>query len=239
MAIPVDQLLSEINAQRSLMIAVSTGGPRIESVNREYQERREKIRKGLAHLKVDDPNPHADLWHWYGKWSGGDLPTYQSRRQYIAELYQSTVEQLTAQQMGRGVVTIKPTGWSRVDHGIDSIRHQLEVAKKEAEFQAVGLLCREVLISLAQAVYTPLEHPPTDGVKPSDTDAKRMLEAYLAAELAGAVNESARRYAKSALSLANDLQHSRTANFKDAALCSEATRSVVNTIAIVSGRRGV
>jgi hypothetical protein len=33
------------------------------------------------------------------------------------------------------------------------------------------------------------------------------------------------------------LQHKRTASFRDAALCSEATTSVVNLIAIIAGRR--
>ncbi len=80
-------------------------------------------------------------------------------------------------------------------------------------------------------------HPTIDGVEPSDTDAKRMLEAYIMNELAGGRNEAARRHAKAALDLANDLQHRRTAGFRDAALCAEATSAVVNLLAIVSGRR--
>jgi hypothetical protein len=63
-----------------------------------------------------------------------------------------------------------------------------------------------------------------------------MLEAYIDREMPGGGNEAARRYTKAALSLANDLQHSRTANIRDAALCAEATASVINSIAIVSGR---
>ena len=37
--------------------------------------------------------------------------------------------------------------------------------------------------------------------------------------------------------LTNDLQHHRTATFRQAALCAEATASVVNLVAIISGRR--
>lgn len=99
------------------------------------------------------------------------------------------------------------------------------------------MLCRETLISLAQAIFDPNVHLSADGVKPSETDAKRMLEAYVEKELPGSNNEAARRYAKAALSLANDLQHSRTASFQEAAVCAEATASVVNFIAIVSGHR--
>ena len=86
-------------------------------------------------------------------------------------------------------------------------------------------------------VYEKNKHLPADGVVPSDTDAGRMLEGYVAAELAGQANEGVRRHTKASLSLAVGLQHSRTADFRLAALCAEATSSVVNIIAIVSGRR--
>jgi hypothetical protein len=64
-----------------------------------------------------------------------------------------------------------------------------------------------------------------------------MIEAYINKELAGSTNEASRRHAKAALDLANDLQHKRTAHFRQAALCAEATNSVMNLIAIISGRR--
>jgi hypothetical protein len=64
-----------------------------------------------------------------------------------------------------------------------------------------------------------------------------MLDGYIAQELAGAPHEGVRRHAKAALALANDLQHHRTADYRQAALCAEATTSVVNLIAIVCGRR--
>jgi hypothetical protein len=76
-----------------------------------------------------------------------------------------------------------------------------------------------------------------DGIAPSKTDAKRILEYYIAVELAGGVNEEARRHIRSALDLAVGLQHKRTATFRDAAMCVEATTAVVNIMAIVSGRR--
>jgi hypothetical protein len=130
----------------------------------------------------------------------------------------------------------EPTGWNRVDRSIQEIRERLEVASNEEQFQAIGLLSRETSISLAQEVYNPEIHKTLDGDNPSETDAKRMLEAYINHELAGGANEAARRHVRAALSLANDLQHKRTASFRDAALCAEATTSVINSIAIISGR---
>ena len=64
-----------------------------------------------------------------------------------------------------------------------------------------------------------------------------MLDRYLAVELAGGSHSVARKHAKASLDLANELQHERTAAFRKAALCAEATASVVNIIAILSGIR--
>lgn len=232
-----DDLLADIEAQRNLMIAVSTDGPRIKAVDPEYKERRRRIQRALADKGLKDPNPHADLWAWYGKWSSGDLPTYRSRRQYVSELYEPLVAAIES-----GAASLRdpgegPTGWPRVDRGLDEMRVRLQQACNEEQFQAVGLLCREVLISTAQAVYDPEAHPPLDAVTPSATDAKRMLESYLEAELAGSGNKEARKHARAALDLANKLQHDRTADFRSAALCAEATTSVANIVATISGRR--
>jgi hypothetical protein len=228
------ELILEIEAQKALMIAVATGGPKIQLVNSEYGLRRARIKEGLNERGLDDPNLHGDLWSWYGKWSSGDLPTWASRRIYISEMYGPLLDHL--QSITPSSRPAEPTGWNRVDRGIQEIRERLEVASTEEQFQAIGLLSRETLISLAQEVYVPDIHKSLDAVQPSETDAKRMLEAYINHELAGGANEAARRHVRAALTLANDLQHRRTATFRDAALCAEATTSVVNSIAILSGR---
>lgn len=102
----------------------------------------------------------------------------------------------------------------------------------------MGLLCREGLISLAQTVFDPTKHRILDEVGVSSTDAKRMLEAYWGAELDGGENKVARQHARAALDLANELQHKRTATFRQAALCADATVAVINLISIMSGQRG-
>lgn len=231
-----DELLKEIEAQRSLMIAVATGGPRIQDVNRQYTDRRNLIAEELRRRNLKDPNPHGDLWSWYGRWSSGDLGSWASRRVHLSEMYQPLIDQIRSSIDGPRAFE-EPTGWSRVDRGVYEIRRRLEQAEVEEHFQAVGLLCREVLISLAQVVFDPQRHQTEDGVQPSEADGKRMLDAYIAAELSGGPNEGVRRHAKAALSLANDLQHHRTATYRQAALCAEATASVVNLMAIISGRR--
>jgi hypothetical protein len=233
-----DDLLTEIEKQRALMIAVSTGGPRIDDVNREYERRRSEIGRALATRRIADPNPYDSLWAWYGKWSSGDLPSYQSRRSFITELYGPLLDQIRARQIGEARVFPELTGWPRVDTDLSDMRARLERAVAESQFQSVGHASREILITLAQEVFDNGRHADACGdVLPSATDAKRMLEAYIAVELSGSAHEAARKHARAALDLANDLQHRRTATFRDAALCAEATTSVVNLIAIIAGRR--
>jgi hypothetical protein len=232
------ELIDAVETQRSLMVAVSTGGPRIDAVNKEYIQRREAIRTELEQRGLQDPNPYRDLWAWYGKWSSGDLPSYSSRRTLLAELYGPLLDRLRQGPPAGGEQLFgEPTGWARVDRTLGDTRQLLEQARSEEQCQAVGLFCRELLISVAQAVYVPTRHPTLDGVAASDTDAKRMLEAYFAVELAGGTHEVSRKYARSAFDLANELQHRRTATFRQAAMCAQAAAAVVNLVAIVSGRR--
>lgn len=230
------QLLKEIEMQKNLMIAVSTGGPRIKEVNKEYEERRRQIGERLKMLRIEDPNSFPDLWIWYGKWSDGSLPSYQSRRRYITGLYQPLLDALS---LGKdsAIKVAEPTGWARVDRGVEKIAKAMEEAINEEDFQAIALLCREAIISLAQAVYKPKEQGSSEGVRPSETDAKRMLDDYIMDRLGGQSSEYHRKFTKASFDLAVSLQHRRTATFHDAALCVEATRSVINTIAIISGQR--
>ena len=227
-----------IETQKDLMIAVATGGPRIQSKNSEYKERRRLIAEKLREIGKQDPNPFEDLWAWYGRWSSGDLPSYQSRREYIRDLYQPLLESIVIEEDGSVTEPSRePTGWNKVDRVVDSIIAGLGSAKAEEDYQTVGLLCRECLISLAQEVFDSNKHKTSDSIEPSKTDAYRMLDAYFSYDFSGSTNEALRKHAKASLSLANELQHKRTATYKHAALCSEATRTVVNIVAITSGRR--
>ena len=231
-------LLREIEDQKALMVSVATGGPQIKAKNAEYTARRLIITQALADLGIEDPNTFSDLWGWYAKWSSGELPTWASRRKYIADLYTPLTEAVMAHGKGKKMSVAEPTGWSRVDRCLDKIREALERAKNEEDFQAVGLYCRETLISAASEVFVPLLHCGKEDAIPSSTDSIGMLELFIACELQGSSNEVLRNYAKSTAKLANQLVHRRTATVRDAMLSSEATRATVNLIAIIAGKRG-
>lgn len=227
------ELTKGLESIRDMLISVATGGPRIDLVNARYQQDLAMVAEELARRRITNPISFQSLWDWHGRWSSGDLPTYRSRRTFVAELMNPVINRV---RTGRTDEPL-PTGWQRVDRTVGEVRDRLAAAQNEEQFQAVGLLCREALTSLAQAVYVREQYPPLDGVEPSATDAKRMLDACIAVELAGGANEEVRRHARSALDLANALQHRRTATFRDAAMCVEATAAVINVVAIIAGQR--
>ena len=52
-------------------------------------------------------------------------------------------------------------------------------AEKTLDYQSVGMYGRELLITLAQAVFDKAKHPSTDGTDIEAADSKRMLDAYI------------------------------------------------------------
>jgi hypothetical protein len=234
----VDLLVSELEAQKVVMIAVATGGSRIQEVEKEYKARRTLITQELQKLGFKDTNPFNDLWAWYAKWSSGELPSYRSRRVFISDIFDPLIDRINSGNATKSTAFFtEPTGWAKVDRTLTELRQRLSLANSEEQFQTVGLLCREALISLAQTVFNPKRHPILEDVQVSPTDAKRMLDAYLHVELGGGEYKIARQHARAALDLANELQHKRTATFRQAALCAESTSAVINLVAIISGQR--
>jgi hypothetical protein len=192
-----DQLIVEVNYLKDTMISVSTGGQRIQDVNDEYQKRFSLADKALKRLAFENPNTFNDLWTWYARWSSGELPQYKDRRAFIGEMYGNLLKALQETEQPELLnISVNLTGWERIDRTIKEIKMRLKQASNEEQFQTVGLLCRETIISIAQAIYNEEKHPTLDGVKASKTDAKRMLDAYVAVELAGGANENLRKYVR-------------------------------------------
>lgn len=230
-----ERLYPEIVVHRNQMIEVATGKLRIQEVNDSYRVRQRRISTALQNMGIEHLNPHADLWDWYHKWRA-EFPSYADRRRYVNDLYGTLLENLAGAH-SPPVPVREPTGWERVDRAVEKARAGFAAAHHEEDYQSVGLFCREILISLGQAVYDPATQSTPDGVKPSETDAGRMIEAFLLSVAAGGSNESLRKHTRAALALAVELQHKRTAGFRGTALCLEATSSVVNILAILAGRR--
>jgi hypothetical protein len=169
----VEELTKSLDKLKATMISVSTGGAQIGTVEHSFSALYDEVDWELRARNIENPAPYRSLWDWYGRWKQGDLPTYQSRREYVNELFAPVFRGLR-EHPGK---VYEPTGWARVDRTANEMRQRLSTASNEEQFQAVGLLGRELLISAAQEVFRPEKHPTLDGVAASATDARRTLEA--------------------------------------------------------------
>lgn len=232
-------LLPNLILHREMMVATATGQQNIQEVDDYYTSRQARLMEGCAAAGIRYENPHASLWDWYHFWKEQGMETYAERRSYLRTLFAGPV----AAAVGRvhnpsPVGEREPTGWARVDRSLGKAKAQLLTASTEEEWQAIGLLCREVLISLGQAVYDREVHGDTDeaGTRIGSTDARRQLVAWLQHRMPGGDSKEIRAHIKASIELAVHLQHRRTATRQLAALCSEATSSAVSVVAIIDGR---
>lgn len=224
-------LLAELIIHRGMVIDVATGRAMIQDVNDYYIAREGRIREALP-PDIEYENPHPELWAWF-KFYKEHLGGYADRRQYVTQMFTPAIQSLSTREVVQ-VAEREPTGWNRVDRALATARAQFAKAAVEEEFQVVGLLCREIIISLAQAVFDPVIHQTVDGVAASKTDANRMLEAYVAHLFPGETYKELRAHHRASLGLALNLQHRRTATKQLAALCLEATSSTVAVVSILA-----
>lgn len=227
-------VLSSIEEIKELMISVSTGVTRIENEQTRYKLLFNKISEWLNIIKIENPNDLNDLWEWYARWKKGDLSSYVSRRNFISQLYQALIETIKKSDENLSLNDHELTGWERVDRSIYEMKKVLMNGKNEENFQMVGMLGRETLITIAQQVYNDEIHKTLDEIIPSSTDSKRMLEAFVNHELQGGSNERTRKFAKAAVDLANHLTHDRTANRRDAIICISAVAAIASIIKTIS-----
>ena len=128
----------------------------------------------------------------------------------------------------------EPTSWEKVNRQVAAMREQLARAASEEGYQAVGHLGREVMITLAQAVIDPAEAVSEDGKPPSETDAARLLDAYIDKTLSGRGNEALRRAVRGVVKATSAVLHDRRATPKDAALIAELVSASVHLIHILA-----
>lgn len=231
-------LQSKIETIKNIMISVATGGPRIQDEDGRYKRLQSEIKQACKQLNITYNNNFSGLWDWYGKWKA-DFPTYQSRRNFINDLFTPTLACFDDDIVTPEIEPIvELDDWERLRRTVLKIKKESSSAYNEEDFQSVGLLCRECIISLAQAVYNPNIHGDTDedGIKISNTDAVRMISNYLSKKLAGNKNEELRAYAKKTNKLANMLTHERNANKKDMMLTTSATIALINFIGILEDK---
>ena len=127
-----------------------------------------------------------------------------------------------------------PTPWENVDRQVAAMHAQFLRAESEEDYQAVGHYGREVTISLAQAVIDPTDATGEDGQQPSKTDARRLLEAFVAKRLPGGGNQALRKATRGVVQATSAVLHDRGATEQDAALIAELVSSTVHLVRILT-----
>lgn len=224
----------DIETIRNIMISVATNGSRIQDEEDRYRTLNSKVIDNCKKLHITYKNNFQSLWDWYGKWKA-EFPSYQERRQFINELFNPTFSAFTDNQVESELDTIvKIDDWDRLKRTLVKIKRGCTIAKHEEDYQAVGHLCRELIITLAQAVFNPDVHGTTDeeGVVIGKTDATRMIDNYISYQLKGSSNEELRAFAKKANKLTSTLTHKRTATKKDMLLTVTSTIALINFIGV-------
>lgn len=231
-------LKQNIEAVRNIMVSVATGGNRIQEEDERYKKLNTQITIDCKKLNLTYNNQYPTLWDWFGKWKA-DFPTYQERRTYISALFAPTLAYFDDTDNFNSIETLVDLDdWEKIQRTVLKIKMNSGIAKSEEDFQAIGLLCREVIISLAQAVYNPDIHGAEDenGALIGNTDAVRMIGKYISIKLTGSSNDELRAYAKNTNKLANRLTHERNATKKDMLLSVSSTIALINFIGIIAGK---
>ena len=228
-------LKQNIDTIKNIMISVATGGNRIQEEEERYKKLHTQVGHDCKKLNLTYNNTFNSLWDWFGKWKA-DFPKYQERRVFINELFAPTLAYFEETESYSNIETIvELDDWERIKRTVLKIKRESNNAKDEEDFQTIGLLCRDVIISLAQAVYDPMIHGETDdtGKLLGNADAVRMIGNYVSVKLNGSHNKELRAYAKATNDLANQLTHKRSATKKDMLLIVSSTIALINFIGII------
>lgn len=234
-----EQMKRDLESIQDILISVSTGGHRIQLVESKYKSLHSALSKKCKQLNIVYNNSFDSLWDWYERYSN-ELPSYQSRRVFVHNLLAPTFEAFNSENITPSLATpiVELDDWERISRTVIKIKQDSKIAVNEEDFQQIGLLCREVIISLAQNVYNPEIHGTEDemGKEIGKTDAVRMIGNYIKVRLAGSSNEELKAYAKATNKLANLLTHKRDAKKQDMLLSVSATMALINFIGILEDK---
>lgn len=232
-----ESVLRLIEEEKETLIKAGTGIIQIrdQRENESYKRKHLYLVALLKQLGLEPVHSYTDLWDWLNDYKQRELSSYQSRRLFIRDMFEPLVGVIeNSEETGAALLSYQPTGWDKVDTGVEGMREALLSANSPADYQAVGMHGRELLITLAQTVFDKEKHPSTDGTDIGSADSKRMLDAYINYCMKKQCKEREVRFAKTAVEYSNELTHNRTATLMDAELCYNAVLSTIGIIRILN-----
>lgn len=189
--------------------------------------------KGLRQLGLDEPNSWGDLWLWYGfHKERPELSTYPARREHVIRRYQPALEALDGLEMPRLGTGIQApeTGWIPVDDQVRQLNQRYLSAQTPEDFRAVGLLCRDILLSLGRVVFDPDRHVKLGDPMPKLDDTKLRIGLMLNAEFPGEEGARIRTFTTAAWVFVQHVVHAQIDTETKARLAADSTVYIVNTL---------
>lgn len=224
--------LNLLEKQAALLVTVSTNREaRPEDYNAIYKRGQRRLNKALRILAIPPPFPFDDLFEWHGRWSGGKLPTYESRRQHINDLAQPARDALEGSIAGVELFdpgTCEKATWGALDARIEAVAAKLRSARSRDDFEDVGRRCREILIGVAELVADP-SIVPEGSEPPKKGDAKAWLELFLDSKSRGSNRKRFRALLRPSIELAQRVTHAGNDRV-EAYAAAQATILVTRTL---------
>ena len=227
---------------KQLLIDVATNSITLKGTtyNSEYISIYDELTDYFKRLNFTFTGLFRNLWEWHQfyKVENNNLPSYQSRRNYIDSLFSETETLLRNSPQNNISATVIIDDWSEIGRRMIKIKKAVSTASDIEDFQSIGLQCREVIISIAKTVYDANTHGEysDDGIIIGESDAVRQLANYFKFNLKGKENEELRSYAKATNKISNVLTHRRTSTKKEMLLCVNATVALINFVGILEGK---
>lgn len=125
------------------------------------------------------------------------------------------------------------TPWEDINSGIRKLLEDSSNAYDRLCYNQVGVLCRELCISLGKKVYKKEMNNREDGEDVGSCDAKGMLSSYIDYMLKGKSNSELRIYANSAIKLADHLTHIKSEDKMNMDALVTAIVALVSVISII------
>ena len=229
----IDRLKALLQTQANKLVAAGTGQLSFKDpgVEKNYKRVDLAVITGLRDLGLKSPFPWRWIAEWYGLYSQGNHPTYNSRRLHIAGLVNPILEQLdelagTGSVHDPGSNDIEPT-WDGINARINGLIHEYCSARDKDTWQDVGRRAREVLIDLGKLIANPSLVPVGSAI-PKAADAKAWFDLFVAARASGSEHAELRALMKKTWDLAQKVTHGDIGDI-DAFAAAQATVMLVRT----------
>lgn len=221
-----------------LQISGTSGGARISDENMRLAVRALERTSTRAGLEFRLPFRDHAGWrsYWIRKGASG-AGGWQARRDLLSDLFDAPYASLMAMQdralrstLAEAVSPHERLGWPNVDTEVGELRRHFRSASTPADYRAVGNDSVHLLEALSRQVYDHARHTPAGEDEPPVAKTKLRLERFVEHRLSGSDNTELRKFARSAIELAQAVKHKGTPSRTEAGTAADAVIVLANLL---------